>query len=280
MIVEMSPLHACGASVGGHSPGMSPTPASTLREFFLCSALSVVVALATSARAALIAYEPFDYPADIPLVGQTNGIGFNSPWQPGGFNARLFDLFRTHSGKLEFPGLAMKGSNHVSGDAPPAGAPGIAGVGRLFSTNLATPGATFYLSFLHQPDAPDEYASVVIGTGDGKELSVGKSGSIREYHISQRGGIGRVMSGVEPVVGKAAFLVVKMEFKDGEDRFTLFVNPTPGKPEPASATVKEDFDLEYADMIFLYSRASWSVDEIRLGTTWADVTPASKPPAK
>jgi hypothetical protein len=40
--------------------------------------------------------------------------------------------------------------------------------------------------------------------------------------------------------------------------------------------VKEDLDLEEAEMIYLYSRGTWSVDEIRLGTTWADVTPAQK----
>lgn len=239
-------------------------------------AFTFTLAFATPSHAALIAYEPFDYPPNVPLVEQTNGIGFKSPWQPGGFNARLFDLYNVRPGRLEYPGLAMKGTNHASADTPPGGGPVIAGIARLLSTNLAVPGATYYLSFLHRIDAPEEYASVVIGTGDGAELSIGKSGSIREYHISQRGGVGRMLSGVEPVVGKAAFLVVKMEFKDGEDRFTFFVNPTPGKPEPASTTVKEDLDLQHADMLFLYSRAAWSVDEIRLGTTWADVTPAAK----
>jgi hypothetical protein len=81
---------------------------------------------------------------------------------------------------------------------------------------------------------------------------------------------------VEPIVGKTAFLVVKMEILDGPDRFTLFVNPVPGKPEPQNGVVKEDLDLEIADQVILYSRAAWSVDEIRIGTTWADVTPATR----
>jgi len=87
--------------------------------------------------------------------------------------------------------------------------------------------------------------------------------------------VNRTLSGVAPVVGKPALLVVKMEFKDGHDHFTLYVNPTPGKPEPAGV-LKDDLDLEFAEMLFLYSRAAWSVDEIRLGTTSADVTPAQK----
>jgi hypothetical protein len=232
------------------------------------------------ASTTLLAYEPFDYPAEAPLVGQTNGAGFAGPWEPGGFNARLSDVFNMKTGALTYPNLATRGASHLSVASPPAGVPAIAGVGRLLATNLATPGATYYLSFLHRPDGEEEYASVVLGTGQGNELSVGKSGSVKQYHISQRGGLGRVYSGVEPVVGKTVFIVVKMEFKDGPDRFTLYLNPTPGKPEPATGAVKDDLDLEFAEQLFLYSRAAWSVDEIRLGTTWEAVTPARKDGAR
>lgn len=236
---------------------------------------------ASVSRAALIAYEPFDYEANVPIVGQTNGFGFTSAWVPGGFNARLFDLFHIHSGALAFPGLATKGTNHASGEAPPPGTPGIAGLGRILSTNLAVPGMTYYLSFLHQVDADQDYASIVVGTGRGmaKELSIGKSASPARYNIAQRGGGGRVFSDVQPAAGETVFLVVKMEFRNGPDKFTLFVNPKPGRPEPFSTAVKEDLDVEEAEMIYLYSRGAWSVEEIRLGTTWADVTPAQKLPS-
>jgi hypothetical protein len=250
-------------------------PRSWFHSFVIACSLLVSVSVS---RAALIAYEPFDYEANVPIVGQTNGFGFTSAWVPGGFNARLFDLFHINSGALTFPGLATKGTNHAGGEAPPPGTPGIAGVGRILATNLAVPGATCYLSFLHQVDADQEYASIVLGTGGGmaKELSIGKSASPPRYNIAQRGGVGRVFSNVQPAAGATVFLVVKMEFRNGPDRFTLFVNPTPGKPEPVSTAVKEDLDIEEAEMIYLYSRGTWSVDEIRLGTTWADVTPAQK----
>jgi hypothetical protein len=86
----------------------------------------------------------------------------------------------------------------------------------------------------------------------------------------------RVLSDVEPRVGTTSFLVVKMEIKEGPDRFTLYVNPVPGKPEPQNGFVKDDLDLEFADQLILYSRAACSVDEIRLGTAWADVTPPAQ----
>jgi hypothetical protein len=251
-----------------------------LLTLFLLRQSPDIAPTAAPATATLLVYEPFDYPAGAALVGQTNGAGFAGPWEPGGFNAQLSDVFNMETDALAYPNLATRGANHLSVASPPTGVPAIAGVGRLLRTNLATPGATYYLSFLHRPDGEEEYASVVLGTGQGNELSVGKSGSVKQYHISQRGGMGRVYSGVEPVVGKTVFIVVKMEFKDGPDRFTLYLNPTPGNPEPATGAVKDDLDLEFAEQLFLYSRAAWSVDEIRLGTTWEAVTPARKEGAR
>jgi hypothetical protein len=269
---DLIPFGACFVYAGR----MGRIALSVFWKALVCAVAFFPPFFAHGAKAALVVYEPFDYPADTPLVGKTNGIGFTSAWVPGGFNARLFDLFKVDRGALTYPNLAAKGTNHAAADAPPPGTPGIAGTGRVLATNIASPGATYYLSFLHRPDNDEEFASVVLGTGQGKELSIGKSGTVPEYHISQRGGTGRVLSGVQPVAGKTSFLVVKMEFKEGPDRFTLYVNPTPGKPEPATGAIKDDLDLEFANMLFLYSRAAWSVDEIRLGTTWADVTPVQK----
>src|SRR5438552_2914825 len=40
-----------------------------------------------------------------------------------------------------------------------------------------------------------------------------------------------------------ALVAVKCEFFAGNDRFTLYVNPPRGQPEPASGTVKFNSDL-------------------------------------
>jgi hypothetical protein len=245
--------------------------ARLLRSAFIV----VVAALIFSQRAAaeLIAYEPFDYAAGGPLVGANSGMGFASAWAAGGFNAKLFHLFQVSPGALEYPGLATKGTAHVQAEAA---AQGIAGLGRTLLKPLGTESGTYYLSFLHRPDGDAEYGSIVLGTGQGNELAIGKSASTGEYYISNRGGVGRMLSGVPGEVGRTRFVVVKMEFQAGPDRFTLYMDPVPGTAEPGDGVVKEDLDLQFADKIFLYSRAAWSVDEIRLGTTWEDVTPASQ----
>lgn len=249
-------------------------PARSFRSAFLC--VLVAQAIARQATAELMAYEPFDYAAGTPLVGANGGFGFASPWAAGGFNAKLFELFRVSPGALEYPGLATKGNTHISTEAVPAtlSRSGIAGLGRTLSTALGAGNRTCYLSFLHRPDGDEEYGSIVLGTGQGKELAIGKSASTGEYYISNRGGVGRILSGVPGEIGRTRLVVVKMEFQEGPDRFTLFLDPKPGQREPANGFLKEDLDLRLADRIFLYSRAAWSVDEIRLGTTWEDVTPA------
>ena len=245
-----------------------PTRLRVIPFFLLASVLATGRGVA-----ALIAYEPFDYPPGSQLLGKTNGFGFAEPWRPGGFNARIADLAAMQPGALRYPGLLTRGTNHLRIDAV-SFTSGISGFTRLLTTNLNAPGAKFYLSFLHRPDDESEFSSVVLGAGSGVELSTGKSGTVPFYHISQRGGGRRVFSDVEPVVGKTVLLVVKLEFLKGPDRFTLFVNPTPGKPEPPGGFVKEDLDLEFAENLTLYSRGAWSVDELRVGTTWEDVTPA------
>jgi hypothetical protein len=228
---------------------------------------------ASPISAALLAYEPFDYQAGLLLVGKGGGFGFGGPWTEGGFSARLFDQFKVKAGGLSLHKLATRGTNHVVGEAVLAPESGIAGLGRSFTNVLGEPGTTFYLSYLFRPDTQSEYTSVVIGTGSGDELSIGKSGALNVYGLSQRGGTGRVPSNVPVTVGQTVFLVIRMEFKEGPDIFTLYVNPEPGKPEPVSSAIKNDFDLGEADSLFLYSRGDWSVDEIRLGTKWNDVTP-------
>ena len=240
--------------------------------------IGIVVApwlAAGRATAELIVYEPFNYAAGTPLVGANQGIGFTSPWASGGWNARLFHLFQVAPGVLDYPGLATEGTTHVSGEPPPDRS-GIAGLGRTLASPLGREDGTYYLSFLHRPDGEEDYGSIVLGTGQGNELAIGKSASTGEYYISNRGGVGRVLSGVPGEVGRTRFVVVKMEFRAGPDRFTLYMDPVPGTAEPGDGVVKEDLDLQYAEKIFLYSRASWSVDEIRLGTSWEDVTPAGQ----
>jgi hypothetical protein len=66
---------------------------------------------------------------------------------------------------------------------------------------------------------------------------------------------------------------VKAEFAAGNDTFTLYVNPAPGSPEPATGTVKSDLDLGTSNSLLIYSGGEFSLDELRFGETFESVTP-------
>lgn len=243
----------------------------SLRLAILAASLAALL-VGPRALAALLAYEPFDYPANVELIGLTNGFGFSTAWTNAGYDPRLRP-FIMKAGALDYPGLAVQGTNCLNASAYS----GVAVVSRRLATVSGDTNGILYLSFLHRLERNTEYGSVVFGVGRGEELSIGRSNHQR-FSLAHRGGANRVFSDTKAAEVETGFVVVKMELREGPDRITLYVNPTPGETEPLRGAVKDDLDVQFADTIFLQSRAAWSVDEIRLGTTWADVTPAAKSP--
>ena len=78
--------------------------------------------------------------------------------------------------------------------------------------------------------------------------------------------------------GQTVLLVLRVDFFAGIDRLTLYANPTPGAAEPFLGAVKQDRDLGTVTGLTLYSTGAFSVDEIRVGTTFADVVPTAAVP--
>lgn len=247
--------------------------------------LAVLTLLASvhSSAAALVAYEGFAYPAvGSDLVGQAGGTGFSGAWAPGGFNASLSDNFDVAAGSLPFGLLATSG-NRVSSGATTA----IAGVTRSLTTPLGADGTTTYFSVVLRPEgtlgggAFNGFFGLTLETPGEPELYFGKpgAGAINEYVVEDRGGAGQVSSGVSAAVGEPALLVLKAQFLPGNDIFTLYLDPTPGGPEPAIGAVKSGSDVGPVTGLTIYSTGAFSIDEIRVGTTFADVTPAVPEPS-
>lgn len=234
-------------------------------------------------KAALSAYDGFDYaPAGSDLLGGNGGSGFSSAWKAGGFNASLNDNYDIASGSLSFGFLATSG-NRVQSSATEA----IAGVTRDLQVPLGADGTTRYISFLLRPEGVvgegvfNGFFGVTLEQAGEPEIFSGKPGAddTGHYVIEDRGGAGQVTSGVSVAAGQTAFLVIKAEFRAGADVFTLYVNPTPGGPEPISGATKSDSDVGTVAGLTIYSSGAFSIDELRVGETFADVTPiANRPP--
>jgi hypothetical protein len=247
--------------------------------FSILAGITCLCPLAT--EAALLAYDGFDYaPAGSDLLGNSGGFGFSTPWRPGGFNASINTNYDVQSGSLSFGGLVTSG-NRVQTNAVTA----IAGLTRDLLTPLGVPGTTRYASFLLRPEgqlhggAFNGFFGITLEQPLEPELFVGKAGggAIDRYVLEDRGGSQQVASATAPVVGETVFLVLRARFTAGNDEFTLYVNPVPGGPEPGAGLVKNNSNLNTASGLTLYSTGAFSIDEFRLGETFADVTPVPEP---
>jgi hypothetical protein len=239
-------------------------------------------------EAALNAYELFGYaPAGADLSGQGGApsFGFSSPWAPGGFNASISNNYDLATPSLSFGSLLTNGGRTAS---LPTTA--IAGLTRNLSSPLGTPGTIQYLSFLLRPEgtlnagAFNGFFGLNLESPTEPELFIGKpgDGAIGNYVIEDRGGAGQSVSNFLAAPGQTVLLVLKAEFNPGgaaNDRFSLYVNPTPGGPEPGSASAfKNDSNLGTVSGLTLYSTGAFSIDELRVGDTFADVTPVVPEP--
>ncbi len=255
--------------------------------------LSVTLFIAASPLlSAQTVYEPFR----LTFPSYNTGTGFSAAWTLGGFNASAAD-YRASDDSLSFSkgkkddrdkkdrdddgkvGLETSAGS-IIGDAFME----INGATRNLSSPLGADNTTMYVSFLLEPRGTldqgifNGFFGVTLNGSLGNDLFIGKpgGGAQDQYVLEARGGEGQVPSGVSTVVGKTAFLIVKAQFLPGNDQFTLYVDPKPGDSEPFNGVLKKDLDLGSVAKIGIYSTGAFVVDEIRIGSTFAEVTPATE----
>jgi hypothetical protein len=246
------------------------------------------IAYSTSyAAAQVIAYEGFNYTAGTNLNGLNGGAGWGNAWSEPSFgtgdpNDNVAETIQ--SGSLSFGGLTTSGNQVLTGGKFSYDI-------RNLAASLGTTGTTRYASFLLRRNTagtdpvnngPD-YGGVVFGDENNpNSLFVGKpgGGATTNYAMENGNGTGQAATALTEVLGTTTFLVVRFDFLAGNDTLRLFVNPTPGLAEPGAASAtKTDLDLGsfVGISISTGALATWSVDEIRIGNTFAAVTPVPEP---
>jgi hypothetical protein len=251
------------------------------RSPFLSIALGAValVLVSSPAGAALIAYDGFDYTPGAPLSGQSGGSGFGGAWAPGGFNASISTNYSIEAGSQTFGNLATSGNSVVTGPTT-----AIAGLTRNLSSTIGAAGTTVYLSFVVEPrgtlngGAFNGFFGLLFEQVGEPETFMGKpgGGDPGDYVIENRGGGAQLSSQVPVQIDQAALLVVKAEFGAGSDTFSFYVNPVPGAPAPVPHVVQTGSDNGTITGLTIYSSGAFALDEVRLGTTFEDVTPAAQ----
>lgn len=258
----------------------------------LALGLGLSAMVATSANAALVAYDSFDYAVG-DLNGNNGGTGFTAAWSA---NA-IVDVV---NGSLSY----QAGNIGVSGGTKTAQVTGaIAGpLDNAASRAFTGQSDTVYVSFLFRPlvnggAAEDDFLQFMLNDDTDQE----NSGSIGMRNITGTTGndgyFGRIRDGsaetnaeatpnVLSVVGRTDVLIAKFSkvASANYNRLDLFVNPTSSIEGAPVATVSRDSGMGLADVFslrlaFLDTGDAYQFDELRIGTTFADVITTIPEPA-
>ncbi len=218
----------------------------------------------------MIVYEPFAYASGARLSGSAGGSGFSDAWQGSA-------QFTAAAGTLTAPSSLSAGERAVIGSQT-----ALQTLVRHLATPLGTPLTTRYVSFLARAEGVLGAGSVngsfglQLDASVGADLFVGKSGTgdLNHWVVEDLLGVNQAASSAGIAVGQTHWLVLKLEFTAQNDRVSLFIDPVAGQPEPGTpALVRTDRDLGQISALVLRSTGAWSVDELRVGTSWASAVP-------
>jgi len=258
-------------------------------------------------KAAIIAYDGFNYTSGTQLGTNTAPAEFTG-WVTQNSNNPGYQV---NSGSLAYTGLQTSGNSAGGGSIYTVSGLGInlsnsawtpykAGFTNQYSGTTQLIGAantTLYLSFLMSAATDtSEYALNTDNFHNANPLNAGflnagvsltPSGGVTLNTNSFTSGTydtgPRTAQSVTGLSGNAGvnLFVLKLQFVAGVgDVVSLFLNPTVGAAEgtpTASITTTGDLAFNNANWYAGYNPGMGKLDEIRFGTTFADVTPVPEP---
>lgn len=250
----------------------------------ILSVLFFVLGLLPSVRSQLLMHEPFDYPAH-----PTDGIFTQS----GGLWVRINtgDSILVDNGSLSYPGLAASSGNKIKFDG------GGSDNYRVFSSQTS---GTVYMSFILNVSAlgglttTGGYFTGFIQANStsafGGTVWTRLSTTTGKYNVGvstrSNSTVSWLPADLDP--GTSYFIVSAYEIITGtaNDVAKIWLNTTAigGSEPPADATSAPGTDLPSIERTLLRQDNATNtpfieIDEIRVGTTWASVTPAAATPS-
>ncbi len=236
----------------------------------------MLLAGGATCRASRIAYEPFDYPVG-PIVGDNGGIGFSGSWssQPG---------FNVTSGTLSSP------ADQGAGNA--AELIGFASISRNLSTSFGADGTDIWLSYLTDPISVGYFSALDLNLENGWFPTVGILGGpdgvgpASAYWGMDQGsnsaggspqGYSETLTSVPIVLGQTTLLAVHLTSSGGTWELALYVNPGSSEPGTPDATMTVADGGSFRSLQFWGNGGDVIYDELRIGTTYADVVPGPEP---
>jgi hypothetical protein len=240
-----------------------------MKNLFLPSLLTYLGALAF-AQAAPLAYEPFDYAEAVPLTDLSGGTGWFDAWFPDGESAS------TASPGLEYSD-SVGNVLSVSGLCADT-------TGTLTTRSLRDFESVdindVWISFLYQlPVANNKFEGVSFYRGTQQAFSISNPSTTITPAIHLTNSLLGPNNGVNTgagVFGQTHLVVLKLTKgggTGGTDRVEAFIDPILiGNPSSPTIVDGSNFDFDRV-RIAGQDGATLLVDELRIGDSFADVTP-------
>jgi MYXO-CTERM domain-containing protein len=246
------------------------------------------LAISASVVADLVIYESFDYDAGLIDGTQAGGVGFDGAWSTT--VSRGSGFFDINTSGLTFSGLEVAGNSvqrsGATGDAEANRAISAASQAALLADNT-----TIWFSVLYQQTDASKKSAFIIGTdklvkdelvaaGEGFGFGERKDGTtIRAFAYDDSITATEDDSGINAVTVKLIVGKINWKANGTNDELYLYdVTDLSTEPTTPIATVTADLIQANFDLVALAENGDTAVfDEIRFGTTFADVTPAPEP---
>jgi len=245
----------------------------TFFKTMLVAIALVIGSLSASGQVTLPHLDPLNYTVGQGLQTQTNWTSLNSG-----------DALLIATGNLSYPGLPTSTGNKVTFDA--------AGIDAAKSFAQQTSGTVYY-SFLLNISALGSLNTTggyFTGLNEGTSTSYGATVWTRadgvgyDLGINPRTTAANTQWSTINAINTTVFVVISYQIvsSTANDIVRMWINPTPGSTEPAATLTATNAgtDLLNLNRILLRQDAAATtpfieMDELRIGTSWADVTPAS-----
>jgi hypothetical protein len=232
--------------------------------------VAAVGCLFQNVQATVLFQEGFNYTAGSSLGGSVNP-GNSTAWNGG--NAGL----NIGSGNLTYPNLPDQGGNDLSISNATAGT--------SINTFANTTSGQIYYSFLLDVTTVDGANDYITALNPGSTVPGGGTDAINCYLYSN-GKIGLRTAGEATVTSASALslnttYMVVLEYNFATTTASLFLDPTLGASQPtATLTLAGSGSVTAIDNVGFKAQATtgdFLVDNLIVGTTWADVTPVATP---
>lgn len=237
----------------------------------------LLLIVACQSRAVEIAYDSFEYPEGN-LAGNSGGSGWRNAW------------YDVHPGGMPKSFVISPGQEYVDSNGlklcTAGGRVGIAyDVLRYLNLDtvsrpelrafvkegrLGADSTTIWISFLAHSESGSAWSLVDLYAGEEERLPLGHAGRAANWgFVDNRGS----REGKSPV-SEDVFFVVRIDFKTANDDIYFWTNPDlDSEPAIEKADIKgSDSDASF-DAVWIRGDAGdeMYVDELRIGTRWADV---------